>query len=112
MSKRKTLSRNLIGNLLGLKIKITMTLKELKSKVRITHAKKYGSYNVEITFYGKTYHCTSNNFWAYERAIDPKKADKCYTQKQAYQELYDECLRKNKIGKFAPKDYCVITIYK
>lgn len=40
-----------------------MTLKELKSKVKITHAKSYGLYNVEITFYGKTYHCTSNNSW-------------------------------------------------
>lgn len=101
MSKRKTLSRNLIGNLLGLKIKITMTLKELKSKVRIIHAKGYGLYNVEITFYGKTYHCTSNNSWAYDRAIDPEKSDKCYTQKQAYQEFYDECKRKNHLGEYS-----------
>lgn len=105
MSKKKTLSRNLIGNLLGLKIKITMTLKELKSKVKVTHAKYYGLYNVlynvEIIFYGKTYHCISNNSLAYERAIDPKKSDKCYTQKQAYQSLYDECKQKNHLGEYS-----------
>lgn len=75
-----------------------MTLKQLKSRVKVTETKNNGQYDVEITYYGKTYHCQSNDSWAYDRAICPEKSDGYYTQKQAYQAFYDECKRKNHLG--------------
>ena len=78
-----------------------MTLKELKKRTTIYESKRYaGLYFVEVKYYGKTYAITTKNYTAYKRAIDPKKADRYLTTKQAWQELYDECARRNKIGKY------------
>lgn len=98
-----------------------MTLQELQNRVKVTEKKTFRdfklkvTYKVEVTYKRKKYTCISRNCMAWDaiNAIGDVTGLSFYkTQKQGYQAFYDECLRKNKIGKFAPKDYCVITIYK
>lgn len=77
-----------------------MTLKELKSKVKI---KKlfFGKYLVTIIYKGKKYSCFSNNNFAYKRislyngCLNYKIERFFYTLKNAYLTFYDECKAKN-----------------
>ena len=82
-----------------------MTLKELKERIAITGIKGYGLYGVTINYRCKDYHCESNNSQAWDRLqerdwVDANFVSDGYTEKQAYQAFYDECMRKNHLGKY------------
>lgn len=82
-----------------------MTLQELKSRVKVTRGNGYNCYKVEITYYGQTYTCHSNNSLAWDRLDDENLRDNetngTYTNKGAYQAFYDECKRLNGLGEYA-----------
>lgn len=78
-----------------------MTTKELYDKVQIRWV-GYGQYEVTIEFRGKTYKCHSNNSQAWDyKDWEPGDGPHPYTSKQAYQAFWDECCRKNHIGKYS-----------
>lgn len=80
-----------------------MTLKELKERVKAVHKIGYNNYKVTIVFRGKEYTCDSNNSMAWDAIEEPSWGSSnilYYTEKQAYQALYDECKRKNQIGEY------------
>lgn len=80
-----------------------MTLKELKEKTSVRWC-GYGQYEVTITYRGKTYKCKSNNSPAWDRLDDENYSDNYrvgfYTNKEAWQAFYEECLQKNHIGNY------------
>lgn len=77
-----------------------MNAKELFNKVQVKWA-GYGQYEVTIQFRNKTYKCHSNNSLAWDdRDWEPGDGPHHYTAKQAYQAFWDECRRKNRIGKY------------
>ncbi len=79
-----------------------MTLKELKNRMSVRHAKGYCQYEVEITYRGKQYTCKSNNSLAWDRLDDGNYADTHvmggYTNKGAWKAFYDECKRQNNLN--------------
>lgn len=78
-----------------------MTAKELFNKVQVKWA-GYGQYEVTIQFHNKTYKCHSNNSLAWDdKDWEPGDGPHHYTAKQAYHAFWDECCRKNHIGKYS-----------
>lgn len=81
-----------------------MTLKEIKDRTTVRHGKGYCQYEVEITYRDRTYKCQSNNSCAWDRLDDDNYADNYvmggYTNKGAWLAFYEECLRKNHLGKY------------
>ena len=78
-----------------------MTIKQLLEHISVSW-KGYGLYEVEITFRGKTYTCGSNNSHAWDdRNWEPGDGSHYYTKKQALQSFWDECCRKNHLGKYS-----------
>ncbi len=77
-----------------------MTLKQFTDKVSID-ACNHGQFTVIIKYRNKNFRCSSNNTIAYDTIRNylqynyyPPKA--LMTPKQAYQQLWDECLRVNR----------------
>lgn len=81
-----------------------MTLQELRQRVRVTRGSGYCCYVVTITWRGKEYTCHSNNSLAWDRLDDDNYRDNevsgFYTNKGAYEAFYEECKRKNSLGKY------------
>lgn len=76
-----------------------MTLNQLKNKVHVTW-KGYGTFETEIVFRGKKYRTITHNAPAYDRIKDAgfvsDVSSICgLTLKQAYQRLWNECVRNN-----------------
>lgn len=86
------------------KLKIMKTLKQLKENTNVRHANGYNSYDVEITYRGKSYRCKSNNSLAWDRLDGKELSDRAecygYTNKGAWQSFYDECKRANNLGEY------------
>ncbi len=65
----------------------------------------YCCYRVEIIYRGKKYHCISNNSEAWDTLGDCDSLSEVSgyyrTGKQALMAFYDECLRKNYLGRYA-----------
>lgn len=81
-----------------------MTLKELRSRVKVERARGYCYYKVTIEYRGRSYTCYSRNSLAWDRLDDDNYRDNeingFYTNKGAYQAFYDDCLRANNLGKY------------
>ena len=77
-----------------------MTLKQLTEKVRVGLCMS-GQFRVDITYRGWDYWCPSHNTLAYDVIRDWKRDNVVkstyYTPKQAYEALWDECKRYNKL---------------
>ena len=73
-----------------------MTLNELQKKVRYSICIS-GSFQITIEYRGKELRCTSNNTMAYDRLhcndTPSHIVDGWYTEKGAYQAMWDECVR-------------------
>ncbi len=59
-----------------------------------------GQFQVTVTKRGRKMKCQSNNTLAYDRIrrkdyVNPKQTLYGYTEKQAYESLYRECIKKN-----------------
>lgn len=59
-----------------------------------------GQFQVTITKRGRKMKCQSNNTLAYDRIrrreyVNPKQTLYGYTEKQAFESLYRECIKKN-----------------
>lgn len=82
-----------------------MTLNELKQHTSVRHGRGYCLYEVEITYHGTIYKCTSNNSCAWDRLDDDNFPDNYtkygYTNKGAWKAFYDECKRKNHLGEYS-----------
>jgi hypothetical protein len=74
-----------------------MTLQQLRDKVNIGTCLQ-GHFAVTITYRGKKYTCISTDTLAYDtiRGYGDGGND-YYTEKQAYQALYDHCKNKNNL---------------
>lgn len=77
-----------------------MTTNELKSRVKVLSGIGYGSYIVEITWRGNRYCTSSYNSRAYDRIqeanwLSPTTKSEGYTERQALQSFFDECVRDN-----------------
>lgn len=77
-----------------------MTTRELRDRTRVEWC-GYGLYKVTIMYRGREYRCHSNNSLAYDRIDDPDHSERWvsggYTNKGAWQALYNECKIKNNI---------------
>lgn len=76
-----------------------MTLKQLRSKYQGKTFTGYGHYRVTFEFRGKNISAITTNMTAIDRItcsneFAPKECRFFYTEKQAYQALYNEVLRK------------------
>lgn len=67
-----------------------MTLKELRSRVRLGTCLQ-GHFAVTISYRGKSCTCISTDTQAYDTIRGYGDGDDYYTEKQAYQALYDYC---------------------
>ena len=77
-----------------------MTLKQLRERITVRWS-GYGSYEVTIEYYGKTYKCTSHNSLAYDfMNWEPGDQRGHYTPKQAYEAFWNECKRANYLGEY------------
>lgn len=79
-----------------------MTLKQFIDKVGIGPC-RYGKFVVTIKYRNENLRCSSNNTIAYDTICNylrynyyPQEA--LMTPKQAYQQLWDECLRVNRVN--------------
>lgn len=72
-----------------------MTLQQLHERVRLGICLQ-GHFQVTIEYRGKGYTCVSTNTMLYDR-IRHDDVDTGYTEKQAYQALYDICKNKNNL---------------
>lgn len=82
-----------------------MTTQELKGRMRVINGIGYNTYIVEINWRGKYYHTRSHNSLAYDRLqeanwLNPSTKSEGYTERQALQSFYDECVRDNYLGKY------------
>ena len=82
-----------------------MTIQELKNRMRVINGIGYNTYIVEINWRGKCYHTRSHNSLAYDRMqeanwLSPTTKSEGYTERQALQSMYDECVRDNYLGKY------------
>lgn len=71
-----------------------MTLKQFRDKVNIGTC-LHGNFKVTIEYRGKFYSCTSTDTLMYDRIKGD--TDTGYTEKQAYQALYDHCKSENNL---------------
>ena len=76
-----------------------MTLKQLQDKVRIT-IPLTGRYKIYITYRNHEYWCYSNNTLAADDYQSKEHRSFYKTDKQCLMAMYDECMRKNKLGKY------------
>ena len=72
-----------------------MTLQQLQERVTIGTCLQ-GHFKVTIEYRGKLYSCTSTDTMMYDRIRHDDVATG-YTEKQAYQSLYDFCKYKNNL---------------
>lgn len=93
-----------------------MTTKELEQKVKY-HWKGYGTYLIKIEYRNDNYECTSHNTLAVDRITGSDDWNSeyevhCgYTYKQALEALYDECKRKNRLGRQYNEMYTTKDLY-
>lgn len=76
-----------------------MTLKQLSDRIDLGTC-LHGQFLVTIRYRGGEYRCKSNNTLAYDAVRSWSRDTEpgwYYTPKQAYQALWDECKRVNKI---------------
>jgi hypothetical protein len=67
-----------------------MTEKELRDKVIIRRLQQC-SYRVTIKYYGKEYHCVSNNSLAWDDLDSEGKRSFYSTNKECLKAFYNEC---------------------
>lgn len=74
-----------------------LTEAQLRERMVVRRGSWYGHYEVEITYRGKKYTCTSTNSLAWDmNDWNPGEPRAWYSSaRQALQAFYDECKRKN-----------------
>lgn len=81
------------------------TLEKLRSCTAVDRFAP-SDYRVRVNYRGKEYSCRSNNSIAWDRMSEAGDLYECergagwLTLRQAYLQFYEECCRKNHIGKY------------
>lgn len=76
-----------------------MTLQQLKDRVKISTVLR-GQFKIYITYKNHEYWCYSNNTLATDDYKSEEHRSFYKTDKQCLMAMYDECMRKNHLGKY------------